>query len=157
MFGGVRFAAVLGLTILACLFVAPLAIAETCPKTSLPAIQEEVMCPICGVPLVNAGGPQAEDERNFIRERVDQCQSKEQIKAALVDEYGPRVLAVPAKSGFDLMAYLVPIVVLVLALLAIAFGAVGWRKARALEAEAAALETEEAPHEIDEDMRRYDL
>lgn len=157
MLRSVRFAAAAGLAVLACVLAAPIAVAETCPKTSLPAIQEEVMCPICGVPLVNAGGPQAEDERDFIRERVDQCQSKDQIKAALVDEYGPRVLAVPAKSGFDLMAYLVPIVVLALALMAIVFGAVGWRRERALEAEAEALDSSDAPHEIDEDMRRYDL
>ena len=44
-------------SLLTLLMVAPLAYAETCQQTSLPAIQEEVMCVICGVPLVNAGGP----------------------------------------------------------------------------------------------------
>ena len=58
------------------------------------------MCVICGVPLINAGGPQSEDERDFIRERVEQCESKEQIKAALVDEYGDGVLAVAEEEWF---------------------------------------------------------
>lgn len=154
-----RIVAALALSLLAVLIAAPLAYAETCPKTSLPAIQEEVMCLICGVPLVNAGGPQAEDQRDFIRARVDQCQSKQQIKAALVDEYGPRVLAVPAKSGFDLAAYLVPIIVLALALAAIAFGAIGWRRSREVEVAQKSLSEEpiEAGSKLDDDIDKYDL
>ena len=73
------------LAVICALIFAPAAEAA-CPKTSLPAIQEEVMCLICGVPLVNAGGPQAEDERDFIRGLVNQCKSKDQVIAALVDE-----------------------------------------------------------------------
>ncbi len=154
-----RILAALVLSLLALLLAAPLAWAESCPKTSLPAIQEEVMCLICGVPLVNAGGPQAEDQRDFIRARVDQCESKAQIKAALVDEYGPRVLAVPSKSGFDLAAYLVPIIVLGLALGAIIFGAIGWRRSR--EVDAAQQELSDRPAEadsrLDDDIEKYDL
>lgn len=152
-----RSLSVLVLTAAALLMVAPLAYAETCQKTSLPAIQEEVMCVICGVPLVNAGGPQAEDQRNFIRERVEKCESKAQIKAALVDEYGPRVLAVPAKSGFDLAAYLVPVIVLLVALGGIIFGAIGWKRSREFEGEAAVLDEGDESRALDEDMRRYDL
>lgn len=137
--------------------LAPAAEAANCEKTSLLDIQDEVMCVICGVPLVNAGGPQAEDQRNFIRERVEKCESKDQIKAALVDEYGPRVLAVPAKSGFDLAAYLVPVIVLLLALIGIVFGAISWKRSRALEGETAVLDEGDDARALDEDMRRYDL
>lgn len=149
--------ATLCLAVLTLLMAAPVAYAETCQKTSLPAIQEEVMCVICGVPLVNAGGPQAEDQRNFIRSRVEKCESKDQIKAALVDEYGPRVLAVPAKSGFDLAAYLVPVIVLLIALIGIILGAISWRRSRELEAGAVAPEESADSSALDADMRRYDL
>lgn len=148
--------ATLCLAVFAILLAAPVAYAESCQKTSLPAIQEEVMCVICGVPLVNAGGPQAEDQRNFIRARVEKCESKDQIKAALIDEYGPRVLAVPAKSGFDLAAYLVPILVLLIALGGIIFGAIGWRRSRESEAPSADPNGSDSSA-LDEDMRRYDL
>ncbi|MBK5231133.1 MAG: hypothetical protein JJE27_08190, partial [Thermoleophilia bacterium] len=47
------------LAVCALLVPAAPAWAAACPKTSLPAIEDEVMCPICGVPLANAGGPQA--------------------------------------------------------------------------------------------------
>ena len=39
---------------------------------------------------------------------MDDCQSKEQVKARLVAEFGDEVLALPDDEGFDLAAYLVP-------------------------------------------------
>lgn len=147
----------IALAVLALLVGVPAAqAAENCPKTSLPAIQAEVMCPICGTPLENAGGPQAENERDFIRERVDQCESKEEIKAALVAEYGPRVLAVPAKSGFDLAAWLVPIIVLIAALTGIVAGAVAWSRARQ-DDEVTADDASPGGEALDADIRKYDL
>jgi cytochrome c-type biogenesis protein CcmH len=148
------FAALL-LVMLTAIVFAPAAQAATCQKTSLLDIQDEVMCVICGVPLVNAGGPQSEDERNFIRARVEQCQTKKQIKAALVAEYTTAVLAVPQKSGFDLTAYIVPVVVLLAALIAIGFGAVKWSRRRDDDEVVAASAAEDSA--LDEDLRRYDL
>jgi cytochrome c-type biogenesis protein CcmH len=81
-------------------------------RASLPDIEDEVMCPICGTLLQLSDAPQAERERAFIRARIDQGQSKEQIKDALVDEYGENVLATPDSSGFDLTAWLVPALVI---------------------------------------------
>jgi cytochrome c-type biogenesis protein CcmH len=135
--------------------LAPGAEAAACEKTSLLDIQDEVMCVICGVPLINAGGPQSEDERDFIRERVEQCETKEEIKTALVAEYTDAVLAVPQKSGFDLAAYLVPIFVLLGVLGAIVLGAIGWKRNSAGDEPAAATEAED--DELDSDLRRYDL
>jgi cytochrome c-type biogenesis protein CcmH len=140
----------------AALFCAPVAEAA-CPQTSLPAIQEEVMCLICGVPLVNAGGPQAEDERNFIRGLVDKCKTKEQIKAALIDEYGEGVIAVPKKSGFDLTAYLVPVIGGLLALIAVGLGALSWRRARRDEPNISESAGPSNSAELDADLQRYDL
>jgi cytochrome c-type biogenesis protein CcmH len=114
------------------------------------------MCVICGVPLINAGGPQSDDEREFIRERAAKCETKQQIKDALVAEYGAPVLAMPQKSGFDLTAYVVPIVVLVLALGAIIVGAIGWRRSRGEPAPDPS-EAGGASEELDADLRRYDL
>lgn len=147
---------VIVLGLFAVLLLAPAAQAA-CPKTSLPAIQEEVMCLICGVPLVNAGGPQAEDERNFIRGLVDKCQTKEQIKAALINEYGEGVIAVPKKSGFDLTAYLVPVIGGLLALIAVIFGALSWRKAKRDDPDVEDSASPAESAELDEDLQRYDL
>lgn len=129
-----------------------------CPRTSLPAIEDEVMCPICGVPLVNAGGPQAENERDFIREHVDRCATKQEIKNALVAEYGDEVLAVPSDKGFELAAYVVPIAGLAGGLLAISFGALRWRRARdESPAPPSGNRDVTGSDAIDDDIRRYDL
>lgn len=133
----------------------PAVAAADCAKTSLIDIQDEVMCVICGVPLVNAGGPQSEDERNFIRERADKCESKDQIKAALVSEYGPEVLAMPQKKGFDLTAYIVPVVVLTFALIAIVVGAIGWK--RSGRSDDSASDAADDSDELEADLGRYDL
>ncbi|MGH2906314.1 MAG: cytochrome c-type biogenesis protein CcmH [Solirubrobacterales bacterium] len=152
-----RAGAFVTLVLIAALIAAPGAEAA-CLKTSLPAVQEEVMCLICGVPLVNAGGPQAEDERNFIRGLIDKCKTKAEIKTALVAEYGEGVLAIPKKSGFDLAAYLVPVVGGLLALGAVVFGAISWRRARDTAPTTEAATTDGAGDaELDKDLQRYDL
>jgi cytochrome c-type biogenesis protein CcmH len=84
------------------------ALAATCPRASLPDVEDEVMCLVCGVPLALADAPQAQRERVFISRMVHQCRSKDEIESALVAQYGPRVLALPKASGFRLAAYVVP-------------------------------------------------
>jgi cytochrome c-type biogenesis protein CcmH/NrfF len=143
------------LAVLSLLVLAPAAGAKCLPKTSLLDIQDEVMCVICGVPLVNAGGPQSDDERAFIRAHVERCETKDQIKAALVAEYTPAVLAMPQKKGFDLTAYLVPVIALAAALAAIIAGAIRWRRNR--DGAPATSPAPAASAELDADLRRYDL
>jgi cytochrome c-type biogenesis protein CcmH len=96
---------------LLCLAPATSALAATCPRTSLPDVEDEVMCLVCGVPLALADAPQAQRERVFITRMVRQCRSKDEIESALVAQYGPRVLALPKASGFRLAAYVVPALV----------------------------------------------
>ena len=80
------------------------------------------MCPICGTALSLSESPLAQRQRAFIQRLIDRGRSKAEIKARLVEEFGPEVLAKPSRSGFLLSAYLVPLVVLavVLALVALA-------------------------------------
>lgn len=83
------------------------------------------MCLVCGVPLSLADSPQASRERDFINGLIDRCESTQQIKAALVAQYGPRVLALPKDSGFNVAAYIVPVLALLMGA-ALAFIAVRW-------------------------------
>jgi hypothetical protein len=98
-----RFAALLALAVaLVAIAVAPAGAAE--PRASLTDIEDEVMCPICGTPLNLAAAPQAERERAYIRRLIARGRTKDEIKDALVREYGPEVLATPESEGFDLAA-----------------------------------------------------
>ena len=117
-------------------FLLMLAVAPHAPaqEASLPDIEDEVMCPICGTILEASNSPQAERERDFIRSQIAQGKSKQEIQDALVAEYGPDVLATPDSSGFDLAAWIVPIAGLVIASLVLGFGLLRLRKRSATEA-----------------------
>ncbi len=78
------------------------------------------MCPVCGTPLGLASeAPQAQDERAYIQELVESCKSKDEIKQALVAEFGENVLALPGDQGDDdlgdVLVYVVPALGILLA------------------------------------------
>jgi cytochrome c-type biogenesis protein CcmH len=119
----------LALALLLALLLAPVALAAE-PKTTLPDVEDEVMCVECGTALNVSTSPVADREREFIRRRIAEGMSKPEIKAALVEEYGPKVLAVPEGGGFDAAAWLVPGALSLLALLGVGVAALRWRGRR---------------------------
>ena len=136
--------------------------AATAANASLPDIEDEVMCTICGTTLQLSNSPQAERERVFINELIAQGKTKEQIKAELVDEYGPEVLAVPDDEGFDLIGgWVLPVVAVIAGALLVALAARRWRRdQRRDEAEAPAPvrpdpSSDEAKR-LREDLERYE-
>jgi cytochrome c-type biogenesis protein CcmH len=98
------------------------------PRTTLPDVEDEVMCVECRTALNISSAPVADQERAFIRARIAEGMTKAQIKAALVEEYGPDVLAEPGDDGFDLAAWLVPGALVALAALGVALLARRWRR-----------------------------
>lgn len=103
------------------------ALAATCPKTSTSDIADEVMCLQCGVPLNLAeNAPSAKRERAFIDQLVAECRSKDEIKTALVAQFGHNVLADPKSKA----TWLVPAIGFAVATVALGFGAVQLRRRR---------------------------
>ena len=98
------------------------------PAPTLPDIEDEVMCVECRTALNVSTAPVADQERAFIRARIADGLSKAEIKAALVEEYGPDVLAEPEPEGFDLAAWLVPGGLIGVAALGVALLARRWRR-----------------------------
>jgi cytochrome c-type biogenesis protein CcmH len=142
---------------------AALATAATCPKTSLADVEDEVMCPVCGVPLELATeAPQAKRERAFIQREAESCKSKQQIKDELVAQFGDRVLALPPDKGFNVAAYLVPALVVLAGVGVVTTIALHRRRgAKAAPANGAspaapALPSEDAAR-LEADLERYDL
>lgn len=127
-------------------------------QPSLPQIEPQVMCVTCKIPLNVADSPEATQERAFIREQIAKGSDEAQIKRALVGQYGPAVLALPATKGFQLSAYLVPIVVVVALLLLLAMLLPRWRAAarsRPRDRPLRALSAADAER-LERDMRRFD-
>ena len=120
------------------------------PKASLPDIEDEVMCVECRTALNVSTAPVADQERAFIREKIADGLTKQQIKDALVDAYGPDVLGEPEPKGFDLSVWIVPALLVALAAGGVALLARRWRRAAATVAAPA------APDLDPEDARRLD-
>jgi cytochrome c-type biogenesis protein CcmH/NrfF len=133
--------------------------AATAQGVELNDVEDEVMCPICGTLLQLAESPQAQRQRAFIRRQVAAGRDKEEIKRALVAQYGDEVLALPDDSGFDLSAYVVPAVAFLVAALALALGVARWRRAgRSAATDGAPRPPEgEEAERLEADIARYDL
>jgi len=145
------------LALVAMLAPAPASVAAS-PRASLPDIEDEVMCPVCGVPLSVAQAPQAQREREFIRGLIARGRTKAQIKRELVAEFGSSVLALPKASGFDVTVYLVPLALGVATATALALALV--RRHRRGDAGAPRASTTLSgadARRLEEDLSRYDV
>jgi cytochrome c-type biogenesis protein CcmH/NrfF len=97
-------------------------------RTSLPDVEDEVMCVLCGTALNISESAQADLERRFIRQQIAAGKTKEQVKQALVAEYGQQVLAMPKGGGFNTAAWLVPAALVAALLAALALIVPRWRR-----------------------------
>jgi cytochrome c-type biogenesis protein CcmH len=156
----VRPAAALAVLVFGLLALGAAAAAAPSPQTTVHDIEDEVMCPICGTLLELADSPQAKREKVYVAKLIAAGKTKTEIKDALVAQYGPAVLALPEASGFDLSAYLVPILAIVIAAIVLAFSATRWRRdgQRSSPDEDAALAPQgEDAERLEADLGRYDL
>jgi cytochrome c-type biogenesis protein CcmH len=103
------------------------AVAAT-PRASLTDVEDEVMCVACHTPLAVSESPQANSERNFIRQLIAQGETKAQIKNALVTQYGQAVLALPSAHGFNLAVYIVPPALVLAGIAALVITLPRWRR-----------------------------
>jgi cytochrome c-type biogenesis protein CcmH/NrfF len=129
------------------------------PRTSLPVIERQVMCVTCKIPLQVAESPQADREREFIQVLINRGDSESQIKAALVEQYGPAVLALPPAHGFNLAAYLVPVAAVLLLIAVLSMLLPRWRRqsrANAARAAPAVTLSAEETARLDADLARFD-
>jgi cytochrome c-type biogenesis protein CcmH/NrfF len=127
-------------------------------KADLVDIEDEVMCVTCKIPLNVAEGPQPDREREFIRTRIARGQTKAQIKAAMVTEYGPNVLALPERKGFGITAYAIPLALLALLGAGLAVLIPRWRqRAPTIEPDDAPLLSDDDARRLDEDLARYEV
>lgn len=105
------------------------AVAAT-PRTTLPDVEDEVMCTECGTPLNVSQAPVADAQRRLIQRLVDEGRTKDEVKVTLEAEYGPRVLAIPSQGGFDEAAWIVPVTLALVGVLGVGLAARRWRRGR---------------------------
>ncbi len=117
-------------------------------------IYREARCPTCNTPLDVSNSPAAQAIKDFIQVRVAKGQSEQQILDALQAEFGREVLATPPKEGFDLVAWLVPILLVVAGLCAIPFIARAWARRRGEQAPPPEISPDDA-RRLDDELRNH--
>lgn len=141
------------IAVLVLALAAPAAAGESRPTAS--ELESELVCPVCNSTLDTSNAPVALRMKAFIRERIAAGDTKSEIKAQLVDQFGPAVLAVPPRRGFDWIAWLLPLAGLAVA--AVAVGALAWRwsRARTGEPEPEPLDPE-LERRLDDELDRFE-
>lgn len=73
-------------------------------------LEGELVCPTCSTTLDQSNAPIALRMKQFVRTRIAAGDTKTEIKEQLVAQFGKGVLAAPEQKGFDLLAWVLPIV-----------------------------------------------
>ena len=75
-------------------------------------LDSELMCPVCDGQTIDQSHAQiAEDMKQTVREKIAAGESNQEIRDYFVDRYGEIVLASPEASGFNLIVWLMPVVI----------------------------------------------
>jgi cytochrome c-type biogenesis protein CcmH len=146
------------LALVALVLAAPAAASERHP--TLGELEGQLMCPICqGETLAQSDSPAAQRIKGYVQLRIDQGATRSQIKRELVQQWGTRILAAPPRHGFDLLAWLLPIVGVLGG--AAVIGVLAWRWSRQREPATQWTLTArplgpEDERRVDEELRRFD-
>ncbi|MDQ3867677.1 MAG: cytochrome c-type biogenesis protein CcmH [Actinomycetota bacterium] len=139
---------------------APAAASEERP--TLEELERELVCPTCETSLAVSSSPIAERMRVFIRARIAAGDTKSEIKGRLVAEFGEEVLAAPPKSGFNLVAWILPLAGLGLAAVVLGVLARRWlggvpeAPSRTAPSNGRAPLDPELERRVDEELARFD-
>jgi cytochrome c-type biogenesis protein CcmH len=141
--------------LLVALVAAPVAFASERHPT-LGELEGEVVCPTCHTTLDQSSSPIAQRMRLFIAARIRAGDTKSEIERKLIAQFGPEVIAQPSKRGFDLVAWLLPIVAVLGG--AAALGAAAWRWRKGTPRAPAAVDPldPEVERRIDEELARFE-
>jgi cytochrome c-type biogenesis protein CcmH len=122
-------------------------------------LEAELVCPVCETTLDQSTAPIAEEMKRYIRQRIAAGDSEQEIKDALVAEFGPGVLARPPGGGFGLLAWLLPLAGLAAGAIGVAVLVRGWSRRRpSADAEAGTGSTLDPDLErrVDDELARFE-
>jgi cytochrome c-type biogenesis protein CcmH len=138
------------LVALAALVVAAPAAAACAHPASEGSLEAQLICPTCHEPLDESNSAIAQQMKQEIRADIARCMTQQQIIDSFVgppNNFGPSILATPQKHGFDLLAWVLPLGIVIGGAAALAVGARSWTRSRDGE-------REPPPQSLDPDMER---
>jgi cytochrome c-type biogenesis protein CcmH len=143
------------LALLALAVAAPALASESKPTSA--ELESELVCPVCETTLDTSDAPIARRMKAFIRVRIAAGDTKSEIKAKLVDQFGSTVLAVPPRKGFDWVAWILPLAGLAAGATVVGVVAWRWSRVRRDEPESAAEPLDPAlERRLDDELARFE-
>jgi cytochrome c-type biogenesis protein CcmH len=118
-------------------------------------LEAELVCPVCETTLDQSNAPIAMRMKAFIRARIAAGDSAQEIKDALVAEFGAGVLAKPPAGGFGWLAWLLPLAVVGAGAIVVAWLIRSWSRRRAPPAVVAPLDPQ-LERLVDDELARFD-
>lgn len=105
-----RIVATLALLLWGALLTAPVVLAVP-KKDPARAITDGIICPCsCGEILTGCTCETGKAMRAYVEREVGAGKSKDQVEAALVQQYGEVILGAPKAQGFNLVVWVAPVV-----------------------------------------------
>jgi cytochrome c-type biogenesis protein CcmH len=140
--------------VVAALLLAAPAFAGSRPSAA--ALETQLVCPVCHETLDQSTAPVAQEMKQLIRKRIAQGWTRQQILDEMVRNFGPGVLATPARSGFDLLAWVLPIGGAMIGVAALAVGARHWTRTSPEPVAVDGGVDAEMNRRIDDELERFD-
>lgn len=90
------------------------AAADSALEARTSAVASQLRCPVCqGLSIQDSPSDLSRSMRAVVRDQLAQGKSPDEVKAYFVSKYGEWILLQPKASGFNLLAYAVPLLVVV--------------------------------------------
>ena len=78
-------------------------------------LASEIMCPVCDAQTIEESNSQVSiDMKLKLKNLIDEEMSSNQIRNYFIDRYGADIIASPSSEGFNLLAWIMPIIIFIL-------------------------------------------
>ena len=90
----------------------PRVTADSALEARTSAVASQLRCPVCqGLSIQDSPSELAQSMRSLVRDQLAQGKTPDQVKAYFVSKYGEWILLTPAPHGFNLLAYAIPVLI----------------------------------------------
>lgn len=90
----------------------PRVTADSVLEARTSAVASQLRCPVCqGLSIQDSPSELAQSMRSLVRDQLAQGKTPDQVKAYFVSKYGEWILLTPAPHGFNLLAYAIPLLI----------------------------------------------
>jgi cytochrome c-type biogenesis protein CcmH len=90
----------------------PMMTADSALEARTSSVASQLRCPVCqGLSIQDSPSELARSMRSLVREQLAEGRSTDEVKAYFVSKYGEWILLSPSARGFNLVAYAVPLLI----------------------------------------------